>query len=73
MRTAKTYQHVTKRFFRPEVRTCLECGTRLRRYASARVSNHHPARWGSARDALRLSLPQPELSSADAQLSQCRR
>jgi hypothetical protein len=59
MRKAKSYQNVTKRFFRPEVIACLECGTRLRRYASARLSNHHPAGWGSAGDALRLSLPQP--------------
>ncbi len=34
MRTAKTYQHVTQHFFRPEVTACLECGTRLRRYAT---------------------------------------
>ena len=34
MRTAKTYQHVTKHFFRPEMTACLECGTRLRRYAT---------------------------------------
>ncbi len=34
MRKAKRYQTVTKRFFRPEVITCLECGTRLRRYAT---------------------------------------
>jgi hypothetical protein len=34
MRKAKSYQHVTKRFFRPEVTVCLECGTRLRRYAT---------------------------------------
>ena len=34
MRKAKSYQTVTKRFFRPEVIACLECGTRLRRYAT---------------------------------------
>ena len=34
MRKAKSYQNVTKRFFRPEVIACLECGTRLRRYAT---------------------------------------
>src|SRR5436309_13185255 len=34
MRKAKQYQNVTKRFFRPEVMACLECGTRLRRCAT---------------------------------------
>src|SRR5947209_5840757 len=34
MRKAKRYQNVTKRVFRPEVIACLECGTRLRRYAT---------------------------------------
>jgi hypothetical protein len=60
MRKAKSYQNVTKRFFRPEVIACLECGTRLRRYASALVSNHYPAGWGRTRNAT-LAIAAPTL------------
>lgn len=31
MRRKKAFTHITKRIYRPEVRRCLECGTRLRR------------------------------------------
>src|SRR3712207_8676531 len=34
MRRSKVYPQLTKRIFRPELTTCLSCGTRLRRYAT---------------------------------------
>ena len=34
MRRTKTYPTLTKQIFYPEIRTCLTCGTRLRRYAT---------------------------------------
>lgn len=34
MRKAKTYPNVIKRIYHPEIRSCLTCGTRLRRYAT---------------------------------------
>ena len=34
MRRPKVYPQVTKRICRPEITTCLSCGTRLRRYAT---------------------------------------
>jgi hypothetical protein len=34
MRIAKTYPHVTKQSYRPELTHCPTCGTRLRRYAT---------------------------------------
>lgn len=34
MRRTKTYPTLTKQIFYPEIRSCLSCGTRLRRYAT---------------------------------------
>lgn len=34
MKQTKTYQNITKRFFRPEVQDCLACQTHLRPYAT---------------------------------------
>jgi hypothetical protein len=34
MRKVRTYPNVIKRIYHPEIRSCLTCGTRLRRYAT---------------------------------------
>ena len=34
MRKARVYPRMTKRIMRPEIEACLECHTRLRRYAT---------------------------------------